>query len=168
MRKEDAVDNLQAEITKYLIDISVKDLDQEQARMIPVFIHSVNDIERISDQAENIAELVERRAESTLLFTDVAREELNQMIQVVMKMINDVSSGLEDGKTYHAVDALKKEDMLNEMQIRFREQHVMRLKERSCDVLAGLVFTDFVDSLEKIGDHLSNIAKGLKRGFKWT
>ncbi|MCD6380512.1 Na/Pi cotransporter family protein [bacterium] len=168
VRKEDAVDNLQAEITKYLIDISVKDLDQEQAQMIPVFIHSVNDIERISDQAENIAELVERREGNGLLFTDVAREELNQMIQVVMKMINDVPSGLEDGKTYHAVDALKKEDLLNEMQIRFRERHVMRLKERSCDVLAGLVFTDFVDSLEKIGDHLSNIAKGLKRGFKWT
>ncbi len=167
-KKEDAVDNLQAEITKYLIDISVKDLEQEQAQMIPVFIHSVNDIERISDQAENIAELADRRPNEDLLFTDVARKELEQMIQVVMEMIDDVSSGLEDGKTYHAIDALKKEDMLNEMQIRFREQHIMRLKEKSCDILAGFVFTDFVDALEKIGDHLSNISKGLKRGFKWA
>jgi len=167
-RKEDAVDNLQAEITKYLIDISATDLDQEQAQMIPVFIHSVNDIERISDQAENIAELVERRDDSDLYFTDSAREDLKQMIQVVMEMMNDVCSGLKDGDTYHAVEALKKEDIINDMQITFREQHLLRMKERSCNVLAGLVFTDFVDSLEKIGDHLSNIAKGLKRGFKWT
>ncbi|MDZ7859265.1 MAG: Na/Pi cotransporter family protein [Candidatus Krumholzibacteriota bacterium] len=166
-QKEDAVDNLQAEITKYLIEISVKDLDKDQARMIPVFIHSVNDIERIADQAENIAELIERRPNKGLLFSEFAREELRKMIKVVKGMIEDISGGLEDSELYHAYDALEKEEKLNEMQIDFREKHIKRLKKKSCDILAGLVFTDFVDSLEKIGDHLSNIAKGLQRGFKW-
>jgi len=166
-RKEDAVDNLQAEITKYLIDIAVVDLEQEQAQMIPVFLHTVNDIERISDHAENIVELAERRTDNDLPFSETAKRELTMMIDVVMGMIDDISSGIEDGEGYHAEDAMKKEKRLNEMQLIFRERHISRLKEKSCNIFAGLLFTDFVDSLEKIGDHLSNIAKGLKGGFKW-
>lgn len=166
-RKEDAVDHLQAEITKYLIDLAVKDLDQETAQSIPVFLHTVNDIERIGDHAENIVELAERRVDNDLLFSETAKMELNQMIEVVFGMIDDVSAGLEDGDESHAEDAMKKEKRLNEMQLIFRERHISRLKEKSCDIFAGLVFTDFVDYMEKIGDHLSNIAKGLKGGFRW-
>ena len=65
-RKEEAVDNLQAEITRYLIDISMRQLDEAEAEQIPVLIHSVNDIERIGDHAENILELAQRKIDQKL------------------------------------------------------------------------------------------------------
>ncbi len=166
-RKEEAVDNLQAEITRYLIEISMEELDERSAEMIPVFIHSVNDIERIADHAENIMELAQRRSQQKLPFTGEAVGELNRMIATVMDMLNDVVSGLEDGDLTYAKRALKGEDKLNNMQIELRQNHVMRLEKGTCDMLAGLVFLDLVDYLEKIGDHLSNIAQGLKGGLRW-
>ena len=166
-RKEEAVDNLQAEITRYLIDISMEELDQRDAEKIPVFIHSVNDIERIGDHAENIVELALRRGDQKLVFTDQGNQELKRMIEVVTEMTSDVMEGLRSGDIQHAKRALHKEGQLNKMQIELRQSHVQRLDGGSCDMLAGLIFLDFVDYLEKIGDHLTNIAQGLMGGLRW-
>ena len=85
-QQEEAVDNLQAEITRYLIDISMEELNERSAEMIPVFIHSVNDIERIADHAENIVELAQRKTDQKLPFTNDAVVELKRMIDIVMEM----------------------------------------------------------------------------------
>jgi len=166
-RKEEAVDHLQAEITRYLIDISMRQLDQSEAEKIPVLIHSVNDIERIGDHAENILELAERKIDQKLPFSEQARSELQRMIDVVQEMIGEVIAGLETGDTAHAHRALHCEDQLNRMQIELRHAHVQRLNDGSCKVLSGLVYLDFVDFLEKIGDHLTNVAQGILSGLRW-
>jgi len=70
---EQAVDNLQSAITQYLVELSQRNLSQEVSEELPVLIHSVNDIERIGDHAENIMELSERKTEKKLPFTDEAR-----------------------------------------------------------------------------------------------
>lgn len=166
-RKEEAVDNLQAEITRYLIDISMQQLEEEEAEQIPVLIHSVNDIERIGDHAENVVELAQRKIDQKLPLSEVATSELRRMIETVQEMISEVSRGLETGDTAHAHRALHCEDRLNKMQVELRHNHVDRLNDGSCHVLAGLIYLDFVDYLEKIGDHLTNIAQGLLSGLRW-
>ena len=166
-RKEEAVDNLQAEITRYLIDISMRQLDEAEAEQIPVLIHTVNDVERIGDHAENILELAQRKIGQKLAFTDDAIAELKQMIEIVQEMIDDVALGLETGNNAHAHRALHCEQQLNRMQIELRHAHVQRLNDGSCKVLSGIVYLDFVDFLEKIGDHLANIAQGLLSGLRW-
>jgi len=166
-RKEEAVDNLQAEITRYLIDISMQQLEEDEAEQIPVLIHSVNDIERIGDHAENILELAQRKIDQRLPFSEDAKAELKRMIETVQEMISEVVLGLETGDNSHAHRALHCEDQLNRMQIELRHTHVQRLNDGSCKVLSGLVYLDFVDYLEKIGDHLTNIAQGLLSGLRW-
>ena len=166
-RREQAVDNLQAEITRYLIEISMEGLEQEEAEQIPVFIHSVNDIERIADNAENIVELGQRRSDKDLSFSAEAIEELDAMYKTVNEMIYDVSKGLETGDLDSAREALIKEDELNRMQRSLRKAHVRRLNSGDCQMLSGIVFIDCVDCFEKVGDHLSNIAEGLLGGLRW-
>jgi phosphate:Na+ symporter len=166
-RKEEAVDNLQAEITRYLIDISMRQLDESEAEQIPVLIHTVNDVERIGDHAENILELAQRKIGQKLPFSEDAKAELRRMIETVQEMIDEVALGLETGDTAHAHRALHCEEQLNRMQIELRHSHVQRLNDGSCKVLSGLVYLDFVDFLEKIGDHLTNIAQGLLSGLRW-
>jgi phosphate:Na+ symporter len=166
-RKEEAVDNLQAEITGYLIDISMEELEQREAEKIPVFIHSVNDIERIADHAENVVELAQRKIDQKLPFTEDALVELKRMIGIVMEMASDVAEGLQTEELAPARRALHKEDQLNRMQIELRQNHVSRLNGGSCNMFSGLIFLDMVDYLEKIGDHLSNIAQGLMGGLRW-
>ncbi len=166
-RREEAVDNLQAEITRYLIAISMENLEHEEAEMIPVFIHSVNDIERIADHAENIAELAQRKIDRKIDLTVLAYEELQKMVEITTGMIEDVTRGLETDDNKYAKRALKKEDLINQMQIDLRKHHVKRLNEGTSEIYSGMIFLDCVDYLEKIGDHLANIAQGLLGGFRW-
>jgi len=166
-RREDAVDNLQAEITRYLIDISMEGLEEEDAEKLPVFIHSVNDIERIGDNAENIVELAQRKIDQKLELTGMAVDELTRMFETASGMLDDVYRGLSEGDGESAKSALARERELNRMQMDLRKSHVDRLNDGSCNMLAGIVFIDCVDYIEKIGDHLANIAQGLLGGLRW-
>lgn len=165
--KEEAVDNLQKEITRYVIALSRKNLSEQESQEIPVLIHTVNDIERVGDHAENIAELAERRIDQKLVFSDEAFAELKKMHAEVDGMIEDVSAALIENDAAAAKRALKREDALNRMQIDFRQSHVDRLDEGKCALLSGLVFLDCVDNFEKIGDHLTNIAQSVVGGLRW-
>ncbi|MBU0571891.1 MAG: hypothetical protein KJ995_06865, partial [Candidatus Omnitrophica bacterium] len=66
-----------------------------------------------------------------------------------------------------ARNALKREKTLNIYQVDFKNAHVSRISRQVCDLLSGVVFTDFVDNLEKIGDHLTNIAQGVLGEMRW-
>jgi phosphate:Na+ symporter len=166
-RREQAVDNLQSEITRYLIDISMEELEEENAEMIPVLIHSVNDIERIADNAVNIVELGQRRTDEDISFSEEATGELDNMYSIVIEMLGDVARGLETEDLEAAREAMIKEEELNGLQRSLRISHTRRLNEGSCLMISGIVFIDCVDCFEKIGDHLSNIAVGLLGGLRW-
>ncbi len=166
--KEEAVDNLQKEITKYLVELSRRSLSREEAQKLPVLLHTVNDVERIGDHAENLVELVERKMEQKLQFSGKAIDELKGMYREVDEMIGDVSTALKNSDMAAAKRALKREETLNNLHIKLRQNHVQRLDEGKCNLLSGLVFLDFVQNFEKIGDHLTNVAQSVLGGLRWN
>ncbi|MFQ6039669.1 MAG: Na/Pi cotransporter family protein, partial [Candidatus Poribacteria bacterium] len=157
-QKEDIIDTFQEDITNYLVKLSERTLSQEVSEKLPGLIHSVNDIERIGDHAENLAELAERKIEEKLPFTEQATAELKKMFDETDQMVSLVISAMESDNEAEARLALKHEDILNRLQIQLRESHIQRLQNRECWVLSGVVFLDFINNLEKIGDHLKNIS----------
>jgi phosphate:Na+ symporter len=74
---------------------------------------------------------------------------------------------LENNDTEAAKSALANEYDLNRMQIDFRRSHVRRMSEGICTPQTGLIFIDLVDNIEKIGDHLTNIAQAIIGGLQW-
>ena len=157
-QKEDIIDTFQEDITNYLVELSQRRLSQEVSEKLPALIHSVNDIERIGDHAENMMELAERKIEEKLPFTEQAVNELQKMFGETDQMLAQVILAMETDNKEEARNALKHEDTLNELQIQLRESHIRRLQDGECWVLSGVVFLDFVNNLEKVGDHLKNIS----------
>ena len=164
---EQAVDNLQSAITGYLIELSQRDLTPGESEVLPVLIHNVNDIERIGDHAENIAELSERVIEKKLSFSDEARGELHLMWNELNSMMIETEDALRGGDHEIARKALQREKILNKYQLDFKNSHVDRISRQMCDLESGVVFTDFIDNLEKIGDHLTNIDQGVLGEMRW-
>jgi len=157
-QKEEIIDNFQEAISKYLVEISEQNLEQEEASRLPALLHSVNDLERIGDHAENLMELAERKIEEKLPFSEQAIAELKKMFGETDQMLNQVITAMETDNKEEARLALKHEDILNRLQIQFRENHIQRLQNGECWVLSGIVFLDFINNLEKTGDHLKNIS----------
>ncbi len=166
-RREEAVDNLQKEITQYLVQVSQRNLTPEESEKLPALLHSVNDIERIGDHAENLQELAERALEEKLPFTKNALEELQMVYNEVNSMLEEVKSALQNDSHEYAQKALVREQTLNRLQMELRQNHIQRLNEGTCFILSGIIFLDFINNLEKIGDHLTNVAQAVMGSFQW-
>jgi phosphate:Na+ symporter len=164
---EEVTDNLQYEITSYLAALSEKELSEEVSTELPVLMHTINDLERIGDHAENIVEIAERKIEQKLLFSDKALDEIAELKTEVEQMCDSIISALEKNDIASATSALASENNLNRMQIDFRRSHVSRMAEGICSAESGLIFIDLVDNVEKIGDHLTNIAQAVMGGLQW-
>lgn len=164
---EEALDRFQHDITQYLVELSQKNLGRVESEKLPVLLHSVNDLERVGDHAENLMELAERKKEQRLHISPSAIAELKRMVARVDEMMVFVGSALSNYDSGDAKRALKCEDDLNRMQIEFRASHIERLNKGICLPLSGILFLDFVDNVEKVGDHLTNIAQSVLYGFRW-
>ncbi len=164
---EDYIDDFQLEITSYLSALSRKTLSDEVSTELPVLLHAVNDLERIGDHAVNIVEIAERKIEHKLSFSEPAVAEAEQLRSEVEEMFDHVIEALDSGDTIGAKMSQEHEYTLNEMQISFRRSHVERMSEGICTPETGLIFIDLVDNVEKIGDHLTNIAQAIIGGLQW-
>ena len=165
--KEDAVDGLQAEITQYLIEISEQGLDAEEAEQLPVLMHTVNDVERTSDHAVNIIELAQRKDQQKIILSEEAQAELRELSGKVEQMLAEVSQALKDKDPGAARRALDIEEYLNRRHIELQQTHVDRLGQGVCSLKAGLLFLDFVDNMEEIGDRLTNVAQAVISNLRW-
>jgi len=165
--KEEATDQFQTEITRYLVELSQRNLSPEMANELPVLLHTVNDIERIGDHAVNIAEIAGRKIDQNVTFSDAAQAEILHAWEVAAQMFANVLAAVEKNDLDAARNALRGEATLNRLQHEYRRSHVRRLGEGTCSAVAGLVFVDYVDNMEKIGDHITNVAQAILGGLQW-
>ena len=82
-------------------------------------------------------------------------------------MIVEVSQALADKDPAAAGRALEMEEYINRRQAELQQNHVDRLSQGVCSLRAGLLFLDFVDNMEEIGDKLTNIAQAVISGLRW-
>jgi phosphate:Na+ symporter len=81
-KKEDVVDLLQREIISFLATTAQSSLSPADSKEINSIIHMVNNIEKIGDNAENFCDLVERKVELKLPFTETAVDNIREIYSV--------------------------------------------------------------------------------------
>jgi phosphate:Na+ symporter len=165
---EDFIDSLQFEITSYLSALSAHSLSDGISVKLPVLLHAVNDLERIGDHAVNIVEIAQRKIDQKLSFSNPALAEAEELRKSADQMFDNVIAALENGDIRAAKAALAIERQINKAQVDFRRSHVQRMSEGVCMPETGLIFIDLVDNVEKIGDHLTNIAQAAIGGLQWS
>jgi len=164
---ETVTDNLQSEITQYLIDLSQKNLLEEESEELPVLIHNVNDLERIGDHAQNLAEIAKRKVEEKLLFTEEEFVEIKSMSAEIEQMFQEAQKALSENNIEIAKQMLVREEKINRMQDDFKQSHIDRLNHKDTQLNTRFVFLEIIDNLEKVGDRLKNIAQSVIGKMKW-
>ena len=158
---EERIDELQTEITDYLVELSRRELSPRISRAIPRLIHCINDAERIGDQAENLIELTEASMANKRDLSGDAKDELIEYFDLVDRQFECVLEAMNTEEVYPVGEALALEEQINEDLEVITQNHIARLEAGTCTVQAGVVFLDMVANLEKIGDRLTNIAERL-------
>ncbi len=160
-KKEKNIDALTQAITNYMIKLCSSEISISQNRIITAMFHTVNDVERVGDHCENIAELAEYMIDRDLSFSDVAHSELNEIIQLTLTCLENSISALENSNTVAANLVLEHEKNIDTLEKQFRASHIQRLSNSECNCEVGVVFLDTITNLERISDHAQNIAEAV-------
>lgn len=155
---EENINFLNHSITNYLVKINQTTLPIEDLKSIGGLFHVVNDIERIGDHAENFADAARTRIETGVSISKDAQKELGQMLDKVNELFRLSVETFKSGKDTYMTKIEELEDETDEMERRFQANHVARLTRNECTPEAGMIFSDVVSGLERIGDHSTNIA----------
>ncbi len=155
---EKIINSMEATIANYLIKLSNKEISQKQRETIDGLFSTINDIERVGDHADNLAELAIHKVENNLIFSVVAIDELKLMFSRVTKSYKQSLDALASGDINIARRVIEREGEIDLMERNFRREHIRRLNEGLCSPEAGVIFLDIISNLERIGDHASNIA----------
>ncbi|MHA6250964.1 Na/Pi cotransporter family protein [Oceanobacillus sp. CAU 1775] len=156
---EGAINNLDREVMEYLVDISADSMTKLERDKHSFLMDSVRDIERIGDHFENILELVEYRITNKVHLTEQAMEDLNNMFNLTLLTVKQSIESLENRDKEAALEVVKKEEQIDQMERNFRKKHIIRVNEGLCSATSGIVFVDILSNLERIGDHAVNIAE---------
>ena len=159
MDLEIIINQLEKEITKFLVSLSNSNLSETDYMRATNLYHTLNDIERIGDHAENIAELARFNIEHNLIFSDDAVDELHEMIKKVDQVVRDAITSLENDDIGLARTIYLQEEEIDRLEVEFRAEHINRLNNQLCNPSSGVIFLDILSNLERIADHATNISK---------
>ncbi|MEF9991424.1 MAG: Na/Pi cotransporter family protein [Paraclostridium sp.] len=159
LKREKTVNELQKGILNYLLKLSKANLDGDSRDIVDSLFNTVNDIERIGDHAENIAELAQDIIDGDLKLSEQGTEEIKELYS---KVIATYSYSLEAMKNYDvdlACKVIKMEEQVDMMEKSCRANHMHRLNNNLCSIDSGVIFLDLISNLERVSDHAVNIAQ---------
>ena len=145
-------------ITDYLVKINQTTLPIEDLNSLGALFHVVNDIERIGDHAENVADAARQRKEEGISISKEAQKELGDMLEMVNKIIRYAVEMFAKSDETHMQEIVTLEDQVDEKERELQKKHVERLTKGECSPEAGMIFSDIVSGLERVADHATNIA----------
>lgn len=155
---EKNIDFLSHAITNYLVKINQTTLPIEDLKGIGALFHVVNDIERIGDHAENIADAAKHRIETGVEFSKAAQREMGEMIDMVNTILHFSVEMFVKSTEEHVEDIRHLEEAIDEKEKELQQKHITRLSNNECSPEAGALFSEVVSGLERVADHATNIA----------
>jgi len=158
MEQEQLVNFLNHEITSYLSKVTAQEISVSDAAIAADLFHIINDIERISDHAENFAEYAASRIDDKIPFSDDALAELREMHGFVSQTVEKSAKALENNDKVLASEVIDIEKIVDDYEGNLKNNHVARIAAGKCTARAGMIFTDLVTNLERVSDHATNIA----------
>ncbi|HQL35624.1 MAG TPA: Na/Pi cotransporter family protein [Bacillota bacterium] len=164
LQNEEKLNSMQTEITQYLVEISRKDLDSDQSAKIPALINTINNFERVGDHCEDITELSRNKINRKIIFSEQGINELETLYQEVMNMMDECLLAYSKDDAELALQAAAREDVVDELTLNFKDEHIRRLEEGTCSVQAGVIYLDAITHLERIADHLHNVCHIISEG----
>ena len=141
--------------------LTARELTEEQGRDVTKFLHTISDLERISDHAMNIAECAQEIAQKKIAFSPAAREELAVVYAAVHEIAHNALAAFlaDDVDKAYTVEPL--EEVIDALCDEMKLHHVDRLQKGICTLDQGFVFNDLLTNYERVADHCSNIAVAL-------
>lgn len=161
-RTEEAVDNLNKEISQYISKILVHNNSGQNVADIEQYFLITGNTERIGDHAINIAGYTQVIKDKNIEFSQGAREEIAEMQKITARAL-EKAFNIEEDKTKWMESVVEIEEQIDDMTDNYREKHLERMRKGDCSAEACILYSELLTDFERIGDHILNIAEAFAK-----
>ena len=159
---EDYSDQMQEEITKFLISCSAENLNETGRGNVSAMMRIVNELESIGDSCYSLILLSQRRYKKDIPLHDSAVAEIvpyTRMVQQFLNFIKDhMNEHIDSEKLSEAYELENKIDKTRKT----LKKEVRKNIKSGADIKGELLYLDIVRHIERIGDYCLNIAQALR------
>ena len=155
---ETIVDQYEDRLGTYLVQVAKNEMQTKDSHTLSVLLHSIGDIERISDHAVIIANAAKEIYDKNLSFSEAAVEELEVFSAAVRKVVEIAMEAMKDEDLAMAGKVEPLEEVIDDLGDEMKKRHIDRLREGRCTIELGFILSDLTTSYKRIADHCSNIA----------
>lgn len=155
---ENAIDLYEDKIGSYILQVASKDLSVADSQIVSNLLHTIGDLERISDHAVNIKENAEEMYDKKIKFSPAAEREVGIMIDAVTEILDMAISSFVTVDVAKAKEVEPLEDVIDGLRTELKNRHVKRLRDGVCTIELGFILQDLLTNFERVSDHCSNIA----------
>ena len=159
---EREINLLNKNITQFLIKLSSEQISEIDEKKVSSFYHVTSDIERIGDYAENITEFATQMVEANAKFSEHAVQEISEMDMHISELYKNVKEAFAE-RTLNYMFVIEREEQETDRICKLMHQaHLRRTNEGRCTSEAGSVYLQLAVNMERIGDHMFNVANSVK------
>ena len=163
---EEVLNFLNKNITAYLTKLMGLDLPEKDDKVLGTYYHVVSDIERVGDYAENISEYAVKLRQEDMDFSANAKKEVSGLVETILQLFDKSLDCFENVKPemFTEIDAL--EENVDDISLALENKHIERLKNNRCTPQIGSIYLQTISNLERVGDHITNIALSIRHYAK--
>ncbi|MCD8328418.1 MAG: Na/Pi cotransporter family protein [Ruminococcus sp.] len=155
---EKAVDKYEDVLGTYLVKLSGQEMSQQDSRTASTILHTISDLERISDHAKNICASAKELHDKKLTLSKKAQSELDVLFNAIEEILDLTVTAVRDNDLYSAYLVEPLEEVVDQLRTKLKSRHIKRLQKGTCSMETGFIYIDLLTSLERVSDHCSNVA----------
>lgn len=156
-QEEDNIDQLADHVSKYLVQLASHITADEHVAILNHYYKIVNEFERLGDHAKNIADTALELHERNTPFSNIALAELDVVEEILNRILDFTEQAFKkrDADAAYQIEPL--EEVVDDLVVALRDNHMSRLANGQCNIVAGTDFMDLLGDIERISDICSNV-----------
>ena len=160
--REEYIDFLNKEISKYISRMLVKERNAKDSQYMSVLFKVCGNLERIGDHAMNICEYTNMIQEKQISFSAEVIKQIGQMKEVCNQALDMVLGIEQNGGDIKEIEQI--EQKIDDMTEDFRKRQIDRMQTGACSDEGCVLYSEMLTDFERIGDHILNIGQEISLG----
>ena len=154
--KENLIDKYESRLGDYLMKLTKHEMNSAQTKQASLYLHTINDFERIGDHASYIAHMSSEMHDNHTNFSQEAWDELNVVMEAVREEINLTCRAFLNDDKEMAQRVAPLGMIITSLCNELKMHHVERLSNGNCGLEEGTVYTDILNSFNRIAAHCAS------------
>ena len=158
---EDKVDAINEGISKNLSLLMASNINMYESKQAGQLFNINIDLERMSDHALNLAQAGDELVKSDLVFSVQTYDELSDLSEIIKNSLSVINEIIESGDNQLISIINTNEHKINDLCAKYRSDEIERIKKETDAIESGVIFSEILVDIERIGDHIQNVAQAL-------